>query len=121
MKVEDLDVFKNSHNLTLAIYKITEKYPEIEKFGLISQMRKSASSICMNLMEGSYREGRKELIYFINISKGSCGEIKYQLLLSKDLNYINEEEYNYLNQNVKRIAAMLSALIKSLKSSKHAK
>jgi len=117
MNVEELDVFKISHNLTLEIYKITEKFPEIERFGLISQMRKSSSSICSNLIEGAYREGRKELIYFTNISMGSCGELKYQLFLAKDLNYISEEEYNNLVEKVKRIILMLSALKKSLKSS----
>lgn len=118
MNIEDLDVFKLSHELTLKIYKITEKFPTIEKLGLIAQMRKAASSICMNLMEGAYRGGRKEFIYFAGIAKGSCGELKYQLILAKDLNYLGENDYNDLNDLLKRIISMLSALIKKLKSKK---
>lgn len=55
MKVEDMDVFKMAHEMTLKIYKITARYPDNEKFGLVSQMRRASGSICMNLMEGVHR------------------------------------------------------------------
>ncbi|MBI5181806.1 MAG: four helix bundle protein, partial [Nitrospirae bacterium] len=71
MKVEDLDVFKLAHELALKIYKITAAYPETEKFGLTSQMRKASTSICMNLMEGAHRIGKNEYKHFVSISKGS--------------------------------------------------
>jgi four helix bundle protein len=89
MKVEDLDVFKLAHDLALKIYKTTATYPEGERFGLISQMRRAAAAICMNLMEGAHRICKNEYKYFISIARWSCGEVKYQLILSKDLGYIN--------------------------------
>jgi four helix bundle protein len=78
--VEDLDVFKLSHQLTLEIYEATKGFPEHERFGLISQMHRSAYSVPMNLMEGSHRLSRREYRQFVGIAKGSAGEMKYQLL-----------------------------------------
>jgi four helix bundle protein len=77
MRIEDFDVFRLSHSFTLSIYQITEKYPGSEKFGLTSQMRRAAASLCMNLMEGAHRIGKKELSHFVSIARGSCGEVKY--------------------------------------------
>jgi four helix bundle protein len=94
-KVEDLDVFKVSHSLTLEIFEFTKTFPKGEKFGLISQMRRAAYSIPMNLMEGAHRLSSKEYRQFVGIAKGSAGEIKYQLLLVKDLKYISEDKVFY--------------------------
>jgi len=113
-KVEELDVFKLSHSLTLEIYGITKSFPDEEKFGLISQMRKAAYSIPMNLMEGGHRLSSKEYRQFVGIAKGSAGEMKYQLLLVKDLNYISEEHYSYLTPKYERVSQMLTKLAKSL-------
>src|SRR3990172_11679310 len=101
-KAEDLDVFKLSHALALEIFEITKSFPEEEKFGLISQMRRAAYSIPMNLIEGAYRLGSKEYRQFVGIARGSTGEIKYQLLLVKDLKYISEGEYSGLLVNYER-------------------
>lgn len=79
---------KRSHKLTLNIYKITERFPQTEKFGLVSQMRRASSSICANMMEGSHRLNRKEFRQFTGIAKGSAGELKYYILLAKDIGYI---------------------------------
>jgi four helix bundle protein len=113
-RVEELDVFKLSHSLTLEIYRITKSFPDEEKFGLISQMRKAAYSIPMNLMEGAHRLSSKEYRQFVGIAKGSTGEIKYQLLLARDLNYIPENEYSDLKSKYERVSQMLTKLAKSL-------
>ena len=115
MKVEDLDVFKLSHELTLQVYEITKNFPEEEKYGLISQMRRSASSVPTNLMEGGHRFNKNEYKHFVSISRGSCGELKYQLLLSKDLKYIDEEKYSKVKEGCDRISMMLTKLYNSLK------
>jgi four helix bundle protein len=91
--VEDLDVFKLSHQLALQIYEVTKNFPEYEKFGLISQMRRSAYSIPMNLLEGSHRLSTKEYRQFVGIARGSAGEMKSQLLLARDLKYVSNERY----------------------------
>ncbi|OHE59977.1 MAG: four helix bundle protein [Thermodesulfovibrio sp. RBG_19FT_COMBO_42_12] len=115
MKIEDLDVFKLAHNLTLKVYEITATYPEHERFGLISQMRRASSSICMNLMEGGHRISKNEYKHFVSISRGSCGEVKYQLLLSRDLGYMKEAAFNEMTESYERISMMLTKLHSSLK------
>jgi four helix bundle protein len=113
-KVEDLDVFKLSHSLALEIFEITKSFPEEEKFGLISQMRRAAYSVPMNLMEGANRLGSKEYRQFVGIAKGSAGEIKYQLLLARDLGYICEDKYSIPLPRYERVSQMLPNLSKSL-------
>ena len=112
--VEDLDVFKKSHELTLDIYRVTEKFPQTERFGLINQMRRCSASMGTNLMEGGHRLSRKEFRHFVGISKGSAGELKYHLLLSKDLGYLPEDEFFILKEKVDQISMMLTGLVKSL-------
>ena len=112
--VEDLDVFKLSHQLALEVYEITKGLPEYEKFGLTSQMRRSAYSIPMNLMEGSHRLTTKEYRQFVGIAKGSAGEMKYQLLLARDLKYVSNERYWHLIEKYERVSQMLTRLVQSL-------
>ena len=112
--VEELEVFKNGHNLTLNIYKISKKIPAEEKFSLVQQIRRSAASVCTNLMEGSHRLGRKEFRQFVGIAKGSAGELKYHLLLAKDLGYLPEEQFAVLRSEAEKISKMLNGLAKSL-------
>lgn len=115
MKTEDLEVFKLSHEVVLDTYKLTRNYPDEEKFGLVSQMRRSSSSAPMNIMEGAGRRSTKEYIHFLSIASGSCEELKYQLLLSKDLNYIDKDVYENLHERCLSISRMLYRLIESLK------
>ncbi len=112
--VEDLEVFKLSHSLVLRIYKLTESFPQEERFGLIPQMRRSAYSIPMNLIEGSNRLNTKEYRRFVGIGKGSAGEISYQIRLAKDLGYVSEEIYSDLKEKYEIVIKMLSNLAKSL-------
>jgi len=112
--VEELDVFKLSHSLALEIFELTKPFPAGEKFGLVSQMRRAAYSIPMNLMEGGHRLNRKEYRQFVGIAKGSTGEMKYQLLLVKDLKYIIEDKYFELLPQYERVSQMLTKLAKSL-------
>ncbi|HXX33170.1 MAG TPA: four helix bundle protein [Thermodesulfobacteriota bacterium] len=112
--VQELDVFKLSHSLVLEIFELTKSFPDGEKFGLVSQMRRAAYSIPMNLMEGGHRLNRKEYRQFVGIAKGSAGEMKYQLLLVKDLKYIIEDEYSELLSQYERVSQMLTKLAESL-------
>jgi four helix bundle protein len=116
---EELEVFKRSHKLTLDVYKVTEGFPQAEKFGLVTQMRRAAVSIGSNLLEGSHRLSRKEFRQFVGISKGSAGELKYHLLVAKDLGYLPESIYCSLKAEVEQVSMMLSGLVKSLTDSKH--
>jgi four helix bundle protein len=116
--VEDLEVFKRGHQLAIKIYKISDGFPKGEKFGLTGQMRRAAASIATNLMEGSHRLSRMEYRQFVGIAKGSAGELKYQLLLAKDLGYLLEEKYFVFRKEVDDISRMLSGLVKSLSTQK---
>ncbi len=111
---EELDVFKKIHALVLKVYELTKQFPSEEKFGLTSQIRRSAISIPSNLLEGANRLNSKEYRQFVGIARGSTAELKYQLLLSKDLGYISDDTYQSTNQEILDISKMLFGLAKSL-------
>ena len=115
---EDLEVFKRAHQLTLKIYKISENLPRDEIYGLISQMKRAAASICANLLEGSYRLNRAEYRQFVGIARGSSGELKYHVMLAKDLGYISADDYASLKIELDEITKMLRGLATSLSSHK---
>ncbi len=112
--IEDLEVFKRSHALTLKIYKLTEIFPQSEKYGLVSQIRRASASIAANLIEGSHRLSRREFRQFVSISRGSVGELKYHFLLARDLGYLLDDEHSFLKTELEEISKMLNGLIKSL-------
>ena len=114
-KVRKYEVFQKAHNLTLKVYKLTSGFPEDERYGLALQMRRSAYSIPMNIAEGGARDSEKEFAQFINIAIGSCEEIRYQLLLSKDLGYIEESTYKEMEKEYESIKRMLAGLYKSMR------
>ena len=113
-----LKVWQESHNFTIDIYNITKNFPNNENYGLTSQIRRSTSSIPTNIAEGCGQLNNGNLVRFLGIAQGSAFETEYQLLLAKDLGYINETEYNNLIKKIKSIIHMLIALIKSLKNLK---
>jgi four helix bundle protein len=111
-----LKVWEDAHKFTIDIYNITKKFSNNEQYGLTSQIRRSASSIPTNIVEGCGQLDNGNLIRFLGIAKGSAFEVEYQLLLAKDLCYLNSEEYNSLNIKIQAIISMLTNLIKSLRS-----
>jgi four helix bundle protein len=111
---EDLSVFRKAHQLTLELYKITKNFPTDEKWELVSQIRRAASSIGANLMEGSHRNNSREYRQFAGIANGSAGELKYHLLLGHDLGYIDDAQYEELRMKCDETCKMLRGLIKSL-------
>lgn len=109
-----MDVFKLSHEMTLEVYKITKDFPKEDIYGLSRQMRKAAQSVPANLAEGGNRNTRAEYKYFVGVAKGSAGEVSYQLLLAKDLGYLDAARYLSLKEGYSRILQMLQKLSKSL-------
>ncbi len=116
MKIENMEVFKKSHTLVLEIYNSTSKFPKEEIYGLTSQMRRAAYSIPMNLAEGYARNYNQEYIHFISIAIGSSAELKYQIRLSKDLKYIDENNANDLKNKCEKILKMLISMKNKLKN-----
>ena len=90
---EKLEVWKESILLVKAIYKLPDNFPSTEKFGLISQLRRASISISSNLAEGTSRNTNKDKARFSTIAYSSTMEVLNQLLISKELNFINEEDY----------------------------
>lgn len=109
--INNYKVFTKAHSLVLKIYKISNRLPKEEIYGLVSQMRRSSYSIPMNLKEGG---SGSELDFFryVQIAYGSCEELDYQILLVKDLDYISETEYIDLKDEVREIRKMLYSILK---------
>ncbi len=108
--------WERAHALTLKIYRATARFPDQERFGLVSQMRRAATSIPTNIAEGCGRETQSELTRFLQIAAGSASEIEYQLLLSRDLKFLPPEWYAALSSEVVEIRRMILAYSKKLKS-----
>ena len=111
----NLKVWKKSHELTLQVYRVIEKYPKHEMYGLGDQIRRAASSIPMNIAEGCGTLHKKEFIRYLSIARASTSELEYQLILSKDLNYIEKKTYDLIYPQIKEIQSMLNGMIKSVK------
>ena len=104
------EVWQLSHQLTLNDYKISRNFPKEEIFGLTSQIRRSFASIGYNISEGSGRNSDKEFANFVNIALGSSNEAENQLILSKDLEYINEDDFQNLILQLTTLKKKLVAL-----------
>jgi four helix bundle protein len=112
---KDLKVYQKGINLVTDIYKFTASFPEEEKFGLISQLRRAAVSVPTNISEGSSRKSTKEFIHFLYISLGSASEIETLLEISKNLGFDRGDENDSLVADLVSIKRMILSLIKSLK------
>jgi len=109
-----LDVYKITFQLTVDIYKITEKFPKEELFGLTSQMRRAVISINSNLVEGASRGTSGEYKHFVGIARGSAAELKYQIKIASHLGFINENISNNLIEISDRICQMLTGLMNKI-------
>ena len=116
-RYKELDVWKKAYQFCLEIYKITKMFPDEERYGLISQMRRAAVSIPCNIAEGYGRKTKKEYIQLLYVAYGSACELETQTMLVSDLGYINSEMMTSLQQDFRDIERMLKALIKSLERS----
>ena len=111
-----LIVWQKAHELVLKIYKITEKFPAEEKFGLISQIRRSTLSVAANIVEGHSRKSRKAFLNFLDIANTSLVETEYHLEVAKDLRYLPENDYNKIEILRSEVGALLNAFMKSLRN-----
>jgi four helix bundle protein len=110
----DLDVWKFSHELTLTVYRATRTFPNEERFGLISQIRRAAASIPANIAEGCGRGGDAEFQRFLQIAMGSASELEYHILLARDLEYLDSELHSTIDVETQRVKKMLSSLMRKV-------
>ena len=115
----DLNAWKEGHKLVLAIYNITKKFPEDEKFGLVSQMRRCTVSITSNIAEGFSRKGLKEKIQFYYISAGSLTELQNQLVICRDLKILDDLKFQEIARQTTIVQKIINGLIKSTSSLNH--
>jgi len=110
---EKLKVWQKSKDLSINIYEVTAKFPNEEKFGLVSQLRRCAVSVASNLAEGSGRHSNKDKARFSEIAFGSLLELLNQLIISNDLYFVTDQDYKTLRNQIEEISRMINALRKS--------
>lgn len=113
---KELKVWQKGIRLVKDIYRITASLPRTEMFGLADQLRRASVSIPSNIAEGNGRHSRAEYTRFLNIARGSCYEMETQIIICKELAYINEEEYKSLSGQISEIGRMLNSMIQKLSS-----
>jgi len=115
----DLMVWQKSHQLALAAYRHTGSFPADERFGLSSQIRRSAASVPANIAEGCGRRGNAEFHRFLQMAMGSASEVEYHFLLARDLNYLDASAHTTLTTQVAEVKRMLSALLIKVDGERH--
>ena len=110
---EQLDVWQVAHRLVLQVYRLTSTMPPDQRYGLISQMQRSAVSVPANIAEGFKRRGRLDKVHFYNVAQGSLEELRYYFILCRDLEY--KLDYNLMASQAEQVGRMLTGLIKAVR------
>jgi four helix bundle protein len=113
---EKLEVWQDVRVLTKLVYIITRGYPDDEKFGITNQMRRAVISVSSNIVEGSYRTTGKDKSNFMTFAYSSLMELLSQTIVSLDLSYINEDQYNDIRKQIEKVSNKLNSLTKYFKS-----
>lgn len=116
MLFEKLTIWQKSHDFTKKIYNLTSSYPKSEQYGITSQLRRSSSSVPANIVEGHSRKGTKEFINFLSQARGSLSESQYFLILSKDLGYLSQKDFDSIINLSEEISKMLNSFINTLRT-----
>lgn len=113
---DDLEAWKSSHLLVIDIYKLTRDFPKTETFGLTSQLRRAAVSITSNIAEGFGRKSVKEKIQFYYVAQASMNEFKNQLIISRDIEYLDLNKFNGVISRADRAHMIIRGLIRKTKT-----
>lgn len=114
---EELAIFQKARELSKKIYPITRKEEFKLDYRFVQQIRSASGSIMDNIAEGFERGGNKEFFNFLYIAKGSCGEVRSQLIRANDVGYLKPQEYNELYNECRKLSACIMNLIKNIKAS----
>ncbi len=112
-KFVDIIAWQKSHELTLSIYKITKQFPKEERYAVTSQIQRAMTSVPANIVEGFYRKTTKESLRFYEIAMSSLEEVKYFIILSKDLEYISTDQARILYSKANETGKTLRGWIKA--------
>ncbi len=113
-----LAVWQKAHQLTLDVYQVTTLFPKDELYALTSQIRRACASIPTNIAEGCGRNGDPEFAHFLSIAMGSASELEYQLLLTRDLGLLSQNDYDRLEPALIEVKRMLNSFIQKLKANR---
>ena len=116
MHWKKLTVWQKSHQLALEVYRATSSYPKEELYALVNQLRRSATSVPANIVEGQSRNTTKEYVQFLYNARGSMEETRYYLLLSRELDYLSPSRHEDLEAGYEEVSKMLNRLISTMKS-----
>ena len=119
LRFEDLEVWQEARAFAKRIFEVTHDPAFPKDYGYINQINNAAGSIMDNIAEGFERNGRKEFVQFLSISKGSAGEVRSQIYRGLDRNYFSGPDYQEMSDNIERISKRLSTFIASLNNSFH--
>ncbi len=111
----DLQVWQKAHQLVIEVYRLTAKFPPHEMYGLVSQLRRAVLSLASNRVVGLHRKSVYESLHVYNIAYASLEEVRYQLLVARDLGYINEVQYNTFEDLAVEVSKKLRKWIQSQK------
>ncbi|GAC1491536.1 MAG: four helix bundle protein [Chamaesiphon sp.] len=114
----ELKVWQKSHELTLGVYQVTVLFPQEERYGLTSQIRRAVASIPANIAEGCGRGTDADFARFLQIAMGSSSELEYHFLLAHDLDFLDKSNYERLNSQLVEIKRMLNSFIQKLKANR---
>ena len=115
IKFTDLYAWQEGHKLVMEIYKVTKEFPKEEMYGLSNQMRRSAVSVASNIAEGKTRQSINEYVNFLYIALSSASELETQVIISKELEYIDKKIEAEILESIDHISRMTRNLIKSLR------
>jgi len=111
-----IEAWKLADDLVVAVYQVTKSFPKEELYGITSQLRRAASSVAANIVEGSARESLKDYLHFLQIARASLSETQYFLHLAKRLGYLLEIESDDLGSQCKRTFACLHGLMSAIRN-----
>ncbi len=107
--------WQRAHELTVALYRLTQAFPKVEMFGLTSQLRRASTSVAANIVEGSARNSKRDYLHFLNIAEASLRETEYLLLLARELDYMSEVQHQQMTAFVNDTFAPLHGLQRAVR------
>ncbi len=116
LSFQDLVVWQKARQFVLEIYSLTKNFPKEELYALTNQIRRASVSIAANIAEGFSKKTLPNKINFLSHSKGSLEEVKYYLILAKDLNYISLNDFEKLRQDTEEVSKLINGYAKSIKN-----
>lgn len=113
---EKLEIYHQSVDMAASVYQVTQSFPKDERFGLTNQLRRAATSVTLNIAEGSGRESKKDLAHFLILARGSAYEVVAALQLAVRLGYLKPEQTLDINEEARVISAKITALARNLRA-----